>query len=506
MSSTRNKKSFFILSCARSGSTSLAHILDMAANGVCVIEPAPNLNVETRDMMDGRIDDPLSVVKQTISPRVFEGLRKTEIYGEKNVTYGPFIPYLYKELDCRFVFIKRDGRDVVRSLIDWHNRMFGTVYRECVDPGDLTPLALSNAANLPVHLDTSDYSRPRPMPNEQIFEKWEKLSRFEMCTYYWEKINDMYLDNLEAIPKKSWITIDYTSPELQDILRVVEFLGLKGISEKAIADALERRINSLSQRGVTEGSEFPQWPKWSDEYSRKFNVIAGSTMTRLGYNVKAQNSFQTAKTVALDPVHNFGEFWKTHDGGHEWYKWMYNYRILQHQTFQKWFQFIHRMELIESIADFGCGMGVGYVDFFENFRFVGFDLAPQVIDWCKKNYRNPKHEFRILEFIKNPPEKEFDLVYSQGTIDNAYDMNAFLRSAVKASRKWIYITAYRGFFPELETHRYEFNPEQGVYYNDISPLEAYSTLNKQGCGNISIFPSRTAYEDITHETVIIAHI
>ncbi len=39
---------YFILSCARSGSTSLARILDTAGNGACVCEPVPNLNVESR--------------------------------------------------------------------------------------------------------------------------------------------------------------------------------------------------------------------------------------------------------------------------------------------------------------------------------------------------------------------------------------------------------------------------------------------------------------------------
>jgi hypothetical protein len=277
------QKAFFILSCARSGSTSLTRILDMATNGTCVVEPAPNLNLETREMMDGRLDDPFSVLRQTVFPRVVEGLSKFEIYGEKNLTYGPFVQHIYEELKCRFVFLKRDGRDVVRSLIDWHNRKFGTIYRECSDPGDVTPTALAFAAKLPVYLDSSDYSRPRPMPEESIYVEWENLDRFEMCAYYWQRINNLYLDQLNELPENAWITLDYTDPGVEDVQHVINFLGLKGINEDAIFDLLHRRINSLSQRGVFDGSAFPQSNEWPNDYRRKFAAIAGETMTRLKY-------------------------------------------------------------------------------------------------------------------------------------------------------------------------------------------------------------------------------
>ena len=285
-------KSYFIVSCARSGSTSLATILSMAANGVCAIEPSPNLNVESRDLMDGRLDDPHLVIRKNVLPRVLTGIKKNEVYGEKNVTYGPFIRHLYDELGCRFVLIKRDGRDVVRSLIDWHNRKFGSIYRECRDPGDLTPQALTAVAKLPLHLDTSDYSRPRPSPDEEIYEKWETLSRFEMCAYYWQRINKLYLEELKQLPECAWVEIDYSAPTVTDIQRVIGFLGLEGITHQAISKTLHQRINSLSQRGVREGITFPSWHDWDDVYYQKFVTIAGKTMTTLGYEIQREYSSQ----------------------------------------------------------------------------------------------------------------------------------------------------------------------------------------------------------------------
>jgi hypothetical protein len=275
-------KCFFILSCARSGSTSLARILDTADNGVCAVEPNPNLNVETRQMMEGRLSDPRAILKATVVKRVTETLRKTMIYGEKNLTYGPFVCYLHELLECKFIFFNRDGRDVVRSLMDWHERMFGNIYRECKEPGDLTPRARAAVAKLPVHLDTSDYSRPRPLPGDPFYDEWENLSRAEMCAYYWSYINDLYLDELERMPQEAWIEIDYTLPSADDILRVGKFLDLKGLSRSRIQRMLNKRINSLRERRGEE-RVYPDWQNWDDKLRKRFERIAAKTMNRLGY-------------------------------------------------------------------------------------------------------------------------------------------------------------------------------------------------------------------------------
>lgn len=275
-------RSFFILTTARSGSTSLARILDEASNGCCVVEPVPNLNVESRLAMDGRLEDPIRVLKEIIVPRVEAGLENQSVYGEKNLTYGPFIKDLHDLLDCRFVYMKRNGSDVVRSMIDWHNQMFGSIYRECADPGDLSPRALVAAANLPVHLDTSDYARPRPRPDESLYERWVSMSRLEMCTYYWARMHNLFQTQLARIPDENWIELDYTSPQASDIVRVGRFLGLEGLDETLIESMLEARINSLTDR-TGEANEFPSFHSWTTEQQATFEAIAGSVMQRLGY-------------------------------------------------------------------------------------------------------------------------------------------------------------------------------------------------------------------------------
>ena len=201
---------------------------------------------------------------------------------------------------------------------------------------------------------------------------------------------------------------------------------------------------------------------------------------------------------------DYGSFWKSHDGGLEWYTWMYDGRLDQHQLFEQWFQVVNYIDPIHSVLEFGCGLAVGYADFFKDIRYVGTDIAEQLISWCQTNRQYPNHDYVTCDFIQHRFEEKFDIVFSQGTIDNVYDMDAFLHAAVASSRRWIYITAYRGFFPELSDHIYTWSEKHGCNYNDISPKQAYQTLVDCGCQDIMILPSFTGRENISFETLIIA--
>jgi hypothetical protein len=276
-----NRTVFFVTGCARSGTTSLCRILDEASNGVCLMEPDPKLNAESRDVIEGRLKNH-DVVIDLIRPRVQTSLSAGVIHGEKNLTLVPLIPLLNDAFDCKFVFVIRDGREVVRSLIDWHNRMFGNIYRECEDVGELSNRALQNVADLPIELDAADYSRPRPLKGDPFYEEWMSLSRLEMCAWYWSFINNLAMKNLADIPRANWISLDYTSPSVKSIIEVADFLGLDGVKKDTVVDMLQRKINSLMDR-IGEEEFYPHWEDWSEERKRSFNRIAEKTMVLLGY-------------------------------------------------------------------------------------------------------------------------------------------------------------------------------------------------------------------------------
>lgn len=219
----------------------------------------------------------------------------------------------------------------------------------------------------------------------------------------------------------------------------------------------------------------------------------------------------TSAAPAPDPLptgkpDGFGACWHRPQANLEWFTWMYNGRAEQHEAFRQWFRSVDRAERVETVLELGCGLAVGYADFFHDRAYTGTDLAPQLVDWCQKHRPNPRHAYRACDFVREPFPNQYDLVFSHGTIDNNYDMDEFLRAAVRASRRWVYISAYRGFFPDLADHRMEWRQVDGCYYNDLSPARAEATLRAAGCREVAIFPSFTGRQEIPYETVIVARV
>jgi len=275
-----SNRPYFVIGCHRSGTTSIARIFDEAENGVCYVEPVPNLNCEARERMDGQLGEATGIVQAAIEPRI--SACDTTVYGEKNAPLGMFTKELLQLCDCRFIFVVRDGRDVVRSLINWHEGLFGSIYRECKETSNLTEQAKAAVANLPVELDYSDYFRPRPLPGEPLFEQWENLSRMEMCAFFWSRYNDYVLDALSGLPDECYRIVDYSIPSPVEIMEAARFVGLEGVEATKVRSMLDKKINSLKDRTGFIGG-YPHWHDWDDEQMGKFMTIAGSTMKRLGY-------------------------------------------------------------------------------------------------------------------------------------------------------------------------------------------------------------------------------
>lgn len=487
--------SYFILSCARSGSTSLAKILNTATNTICQSEPMPNLCVETRLAMEDKLSDEAidKALAESVVARASTFSKEYEVYGEKNVTFAPFITKMHEKLGCKFIFLKRDGRDVVTSMINWHEHKFGNFYKEANSKGNPSNDALQAAKNLLTYQDISDFSRPRPTKDHTLYYEWSSLSRFEMCSYYWSRINKLYLQELAKIPKEAYIELDYTNVTAQKLVEVGEFLGLKGFEYQTIDEMLNKKINSLEYRGHSSGA-FPKWNEWDSTLREQFDRFASGMMYKLGYYQKEETRWCPQ---------NFGEYWKEQKGAdNEWFEWMYNSRKYAHDDL---IQFVQFNDSIESIADFGCGTAVGYSEAFKDKFFIGVDISEENIKWCQENRKNPKHSYIAQDFIQQPLEQKVDLVFSSGTIDNSYDVKEYIKSMVQSSKKYISFTLYRGWFPELEKVEYHYNPD-GYFYNDIGVKFLRAYLEELGCRDIKITPLETGKDDIIYETKVVAHV
>lgn len=486
----------FITGCARSGTTSLSKILSTAINGISSSEPVPTLARESGQYISGQQMDIELLLDDVIGKRIREAHSQKPVYIEKQATLAPFLQDLHRLFDARFLWVIRDGRDVVSSLINWHEKKFGNIYRECREVGDISVEAISQSSALLNLDDDSDHNRPRPDKGSPLYQTWCELPRAEMCAWYWSTINRQLFSEFEALPATSVMRVDYTCPVSDDIRKVFEFCGLLGFHKERVNSLLDQKINSNRERNSADGT-FPRWEDWDGGMRRRFEALAGEAMRQFGYS---HGDSQDWKPL------DFGRFWSKNSCDDEWYSEIFSSRLKAHQDFLSWIESLANVETIVSIAEFGCGTGFGYREKLSSFRYVGVDGSPSVLKLAKHLNENPDHFYYIWDFVAQPIPETCDVVFSQGTIDNVYDIDACISSMVKSARKWIYFTAYRGWFPLQEEHHYSYNSEDGIFYNDLSGTRINDLLEMLGCTDISIERLYVGKPDILFETRVIARV
>ena len=157
----------------------------------------------------------------------------------------------------------------------------------------------------------------------------------------------------------------------------------------------------------------------------------------------------------------------------EWYEKIHDENIQLHKNFSDYLDI--KRTSIKTILEVGCGTGVypiKYKKLFNDLEYTGIDFSETNVEYCKQN-----SEFHFIsgDFIKMKIEQKYDLVYSHAVVDHVYDIDAFVMNLVKSCKKFAYINAYRGFFPDLEEHEMKWRDEDNCYYNKIS-LKQIETL------------------------------
>lgn len=209
----------------------------------------------------------------------------------------------------------------------------------------------------------------------------------------------------------------------------------------------------------------------------------------------------------METPKNFGFFWEKVESNLDWYDWMFHYRLQVHRKFLDWLQ---NEEAgggrFDRVLEVGCGRGVFYPHYFSDRRYTGLEYSRRNTDWLVEHREFEGHEYFNGDIVNWEDTEKFDLVFSSGTIDNVPDMDRFLEGMVCRSQRMIYLTAYRGWFPELDEHRISWEEQTGAFYNDISPVRVMQVLNKLGCTNILIEPLATGRDEIPYETLISARV
>lgn len=262
-----------IVGSARSGTTALTKILATATNAEIFTEQSPNLCVEARQLYEGKLADATGVLKTLKEPLVKQSHARGMIYGDKNPNYLLFIPHLPPTWDYKIVLVVRDGRDVVRSLMDWHTLKRAIYFtREDVLEGE-------EACDPP---NPWDYSWPRPRPGEAYYDAWRKMPRFEKCVWYWSFFNQQLLHQFQTIRSDASFVVNMTGATTPKMEELFNFLDLEGFDHRVVEKYLGGRINSLLER-TGEEDKFPNWRHWDEGMKKTFQTIARTTMEAWGF-------------------------------------------------------------------------------------------------------------------------------------------------------------------------------------------------------------------------------
>lgn len=199
---------------------------------------------------------------------------------------------------------------------------------------------------------------------------------------------------------------------------------------------------------------------------------------------------------------NYGKAWRKKDS--EFYEQLFIARPLLHENF---INFLKSKKDIKTILEVGCGSGIYPIKFnylFADKEYVGIDIGEPAIEYCK---RNSEFDFICGDFIKMEVSNKYDLIFSHAVIDHIYDTDAFLSKIVNICKKYAYISAYRGYFPDLERHKMIWNNEKGCYYNDLSVKALRKTLLQGGLeeDEFIIKSQESGQKGLELETIIIVN-
>ncbi len=186
------------------------------------------------------------------------------VYIEANLGYYGLldvIPDVFKH--HKEIYIIRDGRNWVRSMVNW-----GEVYGK-------KGIRKYFSHRWPAASD---------IPDDPYAEKWDNLSRFEKLCWAWTKLNGYALNSISKNPHVRVFHFEriFSGEERYQYLNdLVTFAtSLPGIDHELI---IGKTNGWLEQKIHQSSNEFPGWEKWTTEQRHQFEKMCGQLMEELGY-------------------------------------------------------------------------------------------------------------------------------------------------------------------------------------------------------------------------------
>ena len=269
------KRPVFVLGCSRSGTTAVYNVLGMAPELATMRKESHDFWNMLHPMKENNWDSHVLTEKDVTGtdrrevPKFFYRYLGGKRFLDKANQNCFRIPYLHTMFpDAFFVYIKRDGRDNINSMIHGWGR-----------PNEYATWSQDLPAS--VEIDNGSYNRWCFF----LFPGWRDFiskSIEEVCAAQWIEANRAVLNAKNLIPTEHWVEIVY-----EDLLEkpVETFRSVFSRLNISFTDDIMKHCENLSTKPYNAFSR-PRLNKWKEENRERIERIIpliSKMMKILGY-------------------------------------------------------------------------------------------------------------------------------------------------------------------------------------------------------------------------------
>lgn len=269
-----NTDCIFIIGSPRGATTSVSKIFGLHPKLASFVEDKPLMLKESRLGYENNSNENfINFIKPKLK-RIASLKKDNIIYVDKNPSYLPFCNQILTNLNSKIIFVFRDGKKTVNSMMDWNEYHSKSFY--CLDED--WP---KNSKEISKRKSEWDFSRPRPNIYSPLFKSWKKMTRFEKCCWYWSKFIKIALDVINKFPDRvipifsESISSDYINQKFKD-------LNLSELNKNFLLDTNFnfRNFNNIQSRFDVK-KRFTNISNWNSQTINSFYNYAGISYDKI---------------------------------------------------------------------------------------------------------------------------------------------------------------------------------------------------------------------------------
>lgn len=254
---------FFVVSTGRSGSATLAEVLNRHERCRCEHEPRHNMIRISTQWLHGELSEAQVRAELSANFNDCSVYPVSLVCGESDHKYGNLIPFLADLMpEAKFVWVIRDAEKVVASSVGrgWFDDYEYGYAAQPVRPEFSEP-------------KWSEYRGNGHLAGVFSEEEWRGMSAFERNCWYWRFWNEKIESDLAQLPQNRWsfVRLEELSDSMGDLQ---QFLQLPGdrlevtVENKARHDKVTRHSWSEQDKAAFTRWCEPGMEKWYSKSDR----------------------------------------------------------------------------------------------------------------------------------------------------------------------------------------------------------------------------------------------